>query len=76
MTLFSISLGVEPGIETITSIIGTTIWGSSSLGVKKTAKAPRRRLAIMASGVSFESMKASVSLVRNVALCASMMWGS
>ena len=54
----SISLAPEPGMETITSIIGTLICGSSSRGSNQTAATPRRTELMIISGVSFESIKA------------------
>jgi len=39
------------------SIIGTTIWGSSSFGVLRMAKKPKEIETRMRIGVSLESMK-------------------
>jgi hypothetical protein len=44
------------------SIIGTIIWGSSSLGRTKTAAIPKMIDAIMISGVSFEFINARAIL--------------
>ena len=54
---FSTSVGEAPGIPTNTSTMGTLIWGSSSRGSIWTAKIPSKMDAIIAIGVSFESMK-------------------
>ena len=62
-TRFSISSGMAPGICTMMSIMGTTIWGSSSLGVRSTAKAPRKMEKTMMSGTSLESTKLAVRRV-------------
>ena len=45
-------------MATITSIIGTLIWGSSSRGNNQTAAKPSNTDVTMIKGVSFESMKA------------------
>ena len=50
----STSRAEAPGNETITSIIGTMIWGSSSLGSIRTAATPIAMEAISIRGVSFE----------------------
>jgi hypothetical protein len=55
----SISFAVEPGMETITSTIGTLICGSSSRGSSTIAAAPSKTDAMTTSGVSFESMNAA-----------------
>jgi hypothetical protein len=52
------SLALEPGMETITSTIGTLICGSSSRGSSTTAAAPSKTDAMTTSGVSLESMNA------------------
>src|ERR1039458_9234309 len=52
------SAAEAPGICTNTSSMGTTIWGSSSRGVIRIAKAPASSAPAMNSGVSFELMKA------------------
>ena len=57
VTRCSTSCAVEPGISTKTSIMGTTICGSSSRGVWSTANAPSRIENTMMSGVSLELMK-------------------
>ena len=72
----SISLAVEPGMATMTSIIGTLICGSSSRGSSTTAAAPSRTEAMTSSGVSFESMKATAmrpAMPRGAALGGSLM---
>jgi hypothetical protein len=48
---------------TITSIIGTMIWGSSSRGVSEMAISPSRIVAMISSGVSLELMNMAASLV-------------
>ena len=53
----STSFALKPGIATITSIIGTLIWGSSSRGNITTANAPSSTDATTISGVSLELMK-------------------
>jgi len=53
-----ISFGLAPGMATSTSIIGTLICGSSSLGSRVMARKPRRREATMPSGVNFELINA------------------
>src|SRR5579875_1009765 len=58
VTRSSTSLALAPGIVTKTSIIGTTICGSSSRGVSRMAKAPTRMAKIITRGVNFELMKA------------------
>jgi len=60
-TRFSTSRGAAPGMETCTSIMGTTICGSSSLGVAQTAMTPVSTAARMSSGASLESTKTAVS---------------
>lgn len=59
-TRFSISSGMAPGISTMMSIMGTMICGSSSLGVRSTAKTPRKMARLMISGTSLESTKLAV----------------
>jgi len=59
-TCFSTSLGVAPGMETMTSIMGTLICGSSSLGSITIARIPKRTEPIIPRGVSFESVKTEV----------------
>jgi hypothetical protein len=63
-TRFSISSGMAPGICTMMSIMGTTICGSSSLGVRSTANTPRKMEKTMMSGTSLELTKLSVTRVR------------
>ena len=55
----SISFAVDPGIDTMTSTIGTLICGSSSRGSSTIAAAPSSTEAMMISGVSLESMNAA-----------------
>gem|GEM_PF-6314689 len=59
VTRSSISRGPDPGIDTITSIMGTRICGSSSRGNSATAPKPSNTDAIRSSGVSFEFAKAA-----------------
>jgi hypothetical protein len=54
----STSLADAPGKETITSIMGTMICGSSSLGSSRTAATPSAMDAMRKRGVSLELMKA------------------
>ncbi|GIX31691.1 MAG: hypothetical protein KatS3mg124_2163 [Porticoccaceae bacterium] len=56
VTRSSISRADAPGMDTITSIIGTLIWGSSSRGNMSTANAPNKTEVTTSRGVSFESM--------------------
>ena len=53
------SLGVAPGMEIMTSIMGTLICGSSSRGSMTTAITPKRNEAMMMISVSLESTKAA-----------------
>jgi hypothetical protein len=57
VTRFSTSAAETPGMATSTSTMGTLICGSSSRGSRSTAKRPSRIEAMIAIGVSFESMK-------------------
>src|SRR6266496_1872079 len=61
VTRSSTSLADAPGICTKTSIIGTTICGSSSRGSMRTAPTPSRIEATTTSGVSLDLMKACAS---------------
>ncbi|MBZ4685662.1 MAG: hypothetical protein JG774_1407 [Desulfomicrobiaceae bacterium] len=59
-TRCSTSRGLAPGMETSMSIMGTTIWGSSSLGVLSTATTPKSRAKSTVRGTSLESTKSAV----------------
>ncbi len=61
-TCRSTSWAVAPGMETSTSARGTTIWGSSSLGVMLRATAPAIRLRRMRSTERFPVRKVATIL--------------
>ena len=61
MSWLSTSVGVEPGMGTSTSTMGTMICGSSSRGVSATAAAPSRMEATTMSGVSLLRRKVFAS---------------
>src|SRR5512132_611160 len=55
----STTFAEAPGKDSHTSAMGTTICGSSSRGVSRTANSPSRRLAILIRGVSLLPMKSA-----------------
>jgi len=65
VTRFSTSAAEAPAMATVTSIIGTLICGSSSRGSRSTANTPSRIEAMIAIGVSFESMNCAASRPAN-----------